>query len=882
MESPREKEKRPRPVPSFASFRPKPAVGQSGPGQRQTSAEAPPARRDGDRRRREGEGERGRGRDRDRDRGHGRDHDRARERERDRDREYRHSDRDRERKRDRDRDRGRERDRGRDRDHDGAARDERRDSPVTPANGLFTVDKRGDPLILQYGTNDRAQVPAYYRAGAGRIIGSRGVLAIHRDGAREQFSIRDRFDGDARGPALRDKALVAAASRLRSRRVKPSTSPGQRPPTAAAASDDFIPLLLPSRKRKRGEEDNLSSDDDNKTPDYRSIYGKARAGEASRRSDASLLLSSDSDTDDDGGGGPVADTKQQQTTTIKARAIALTSHVRAHPTDMAAWRELIALQDRLLPSSFSPSPSSSTPSPFSPLRPRTPDESRALAALKLGLYEQALAHAASPADRDRLLVGLLRQAARAGWDPRALERRWNEVLPLPRGDRQGGDNDDGGGHGGRSASRSSGSFVLWTARLDYELTRVATFAFEDVRRFVTGRLHALGEALALLAAEPAPAPAPGSGSGSASASRGGEEEQERVCTEAVYVFLRLTRFLHDCGYVERAVAAWQAVLEMAFCRPADAARSGAEAALDAFGDFWESEVPRMGEDGAKGWRHFVEAGGAAAAADPPVTRRDPPADVPRTSDPFRDWAAVEEQGAAKARLPARTLDEDADDDPFRVVMFSDIRDLLVWFPSAVLPRVRPKLMDAFLVFCGLPPAGLSGDKFAALLRGPFVAGRSQGLGLGLDGDDAGATLDLARRTPEFRQQGGSMAISLDLLFSGDAWFRYLDKWSDAFRPGDPQVDLSWVLGTLRYLVRDCGMEELAEYYLAMEWRNEPTGARKVAKGLLKQYSSNTRLYSAYAMIEWANKNADMSYKVLSSATSLALVSRAPRDRYQHR
>jgi hypothetical protein len=358
----------------------------------------------------------------------------------------------------------------------------------------------------------------------------------------------------------------------------------------------------------------------------------------------------------------------------------------------------------------------------------------------------------------------------------------------------------------------------------------------------------------------------------AGAGREGEGEEEEVCRQVVYVFLRLTRFLAEAGFAELAVAAWQAVLEMTFCRPPRDDYT-AEVALASFAEFWESEVARIGEEGAKGWRHFAETG--EDMADPPDAKADRPSEVPKATDPFKAWAAVEHQGAEKARMPARTLDEGTEDDPFRVVMFSDIKDFLLWFPAAVLPLVRPLLADAYLVFCGLPPAGLSDDKFAAMLDDPFVAHRGQGLDLGLSKHD-GATQDLTRQAPEFKQMGGNMAISPEVLFSGAPRFRYLDKWSDAHQPEDTQVDISWVLRTLGYLVKDCGMEALAEYYLAMAWLNEPAGVKKVAKGLLKQYSSNIKLYNAYALVEWANGNAEVSHKVLSSATGLALVSQTPR------
>jgi hypothetical protein len=355
------------------------------------------------------------------------------------------------------------------------------------------------------------------------------------------------------------------------------------------------------------------------------------------------------------------------------------------------------------------------------------------------------------------------------------------------------------------------------------------------------------------------------------AGQGQEGVEEEVCRQVVYVFLRLTRFLADAGFAELAVAAWQAVLEMTFCRrPRD--DHAAETTLVSFADFWESEVARIGEEGAKGW-HFVETG--EDMVDPPEARADRPSEVPKTTDPFQAWAALEHQGAEKARMPARTLDEGTEDDPFRVVMFSDIKDFLVWFPATVLPLVKTLLADAYLVFCGLPPAGLSDEKFAAMLDDPFVARRGQGLDLGLNRDDE-TTQDLTRQAPEFRQMGGNMAISPEVLFSGTPKFRYLDKWSDTHQPGDSQVDISWVLRTLGYLVKDCRMEALAEYYLAMEWLNEPAGARKAAKGLLKKYSSNISLYNAYALIEWANGNAEVSHKVFSSATGLSLVSQTPR------
>ena len=306
----KETEKR-RAVPKFGSFKPKPTA-EPGPetrpatersrarkdglGGAETERDRDDGRRDSERRRHERERGHAGGRD-----GNG-DGDRRRER--------RHRDSDHEKERNRRRDREGERARHGDRERDRGKRDDRQerhhdrherhilrhasrpDSPSrassrdkTPKavadlnNDLFVFDKRGDPLIQQYGTNDRSTVPSYYRFGAGRIIGSPGFLTIHRDSAQEQFSIRGPGEGTGSSSAFRDKALVAAAARFTSRRIKPS--PDQAPPSA---SDDYIPLG-PSRKRKRSQQ----ADSPPPPPNYRSIHGKAKPSAPNPDSDLSPL-----------------------------------------------------------------------------------------------------------------------------------------------------------------------------------------------------------------------------------------------------------------------------------------------------------------------------------------------------------------------------------------------------------------------------------------------------------------------------------------------------------------------------------------------------------------------------------------------------------------
>jgi len=654
-----------------------------------------------------------------------------------------------------------------------------------PTNNLYFVDKRGDPLILRYGSNDRNKVPSYYRFGSGRLMGASGLLSLHHDGSREEFSIRSHQRNS--GSIFRDKraiSAIAAASRNNPRHIRPSEDTGRLP----TESDEFI-LLEPSRKRKRGEEPSSRVD-------YRSIYGKSGNDGSGSESDSDNTSSGSEDT-------------VIEMTITKKRSIELSRQVRGNPGDTAAWRQLIDLQDAL----FRENQVAAT----SP----TAEEAKGLAELKLSLYEETLPHATQADETERILLGLMREGARV-WDPKTLTKRWEDV------------------------SKSHGdSFLLWRERLNFELSRVADCTQEGSKVFIMDKLRALGKKLL-------------DTSVIEDTGKGNE-----LCSQLIYNFLRLTRFLVDSGYSELAVAAWQAELEMVFCRPVVLSKAAEDTALASFSEFWESEVTRIGEEGAKGWREFEETGGMA---DPPDPKSDKPGEPLKTRDKFKAWATVELQKASRSHIPARTLDEGTEDDPFRVVMFSDIKELLVWLPTAVLSRVGTQLLDAFLLFCGLPTARLSSGLVDDARNDPFVAGQSEAFEIDLDSTTPG-TLDETKRTPELRQQGGSMAFSQNVLFSGTTWFRYLDNWQ---RMGWSDAHSTWILETLKQLVKGHGQEQLAEYYLAAAWLNEPNSARKVAKGLLKQYSSNLRLYSAYALIESANGNPDVSEKVLSAATSQEL------------
>ncbi|KAG8161643.1 hypothetical protein KVR01_008630 [Diaporthe batatas] len=679
---------------------------------------------------------------------------------------------------------------------------ERRKSPSPPPRKpapkeepLFITDKRGDSLIVRYGSNDRSKVPTYRRYGAGRVMGATGRLRLIYDGPKQLFSLGGKL-GD--GPsAFRDRNILANASRKKVQVFRLRSTPGHDQKELNQDWYDYIPMS-DSRKRKRaitGPED-VSEDDG---PDYRSIQGKAKARDFV---DSDLESAGTSDSENE----PLVDVSDP----ARQKSIESSRRVKDHPEDVEAWMALVELQESLLRLDEHAR------------QERSDDEAKGLASIRVSLLEEALPSAPDKKGRERLLLRLMREGSRV-WGSKTLAKRWAEV------------------------SREDDSFAMWKAHLDHRLSNMATFTYGELKKVHVERLQLLRQRLA-----------------DNDMSSTDTLSSVGICNELVYVFLRTTRFIQDAGYSELAVAAWQAILELNFARPSDASDLEAEDLMSSFADFWESEVPRIGEDNAKGWVHFA---GAEEMADLPESRPDPPAAPPGTRDVYKAWAALETHRDKAAGLPARTLDEGTEDDPFRVVMFSDLKPMMFYLPSSLLTSMKELLIDAFLLFnqC-LPASKVPGSMIQEALSDPFVYGNVVATEELIprknhDSEETG------KKEPRFTQPNRHMALSTDVLFAGEDWFSYFEH--------SLPSEVGLVLRATTQLALDFGLESVGEYSLAVAWKQDPGTVKKAAKKLLKKYPSNTRLYNAYALAEWRLGNKDVTRKVLLSATSQELPRKQP-------
>lgn len=444
-------------------------------------------------------------------------------------------------------------------------------------------------------------------------------------------------------------------------------------------------------------------------------------------------------------------------------------------------------------------------------RPLTYAERTSLADIKISLYEKALKKGGQKPAKERLLLGLLEEGAKL-WDTKKLSAKWQSTL------------------------RSNSQFIgLWIKYLDFRQTQFVDFTYE--RCLVT-----FLDCLKLNQTSP--------------------NGPEKVYVQN-YLFLRLTLFIREAGFTEHAVGLWQSILELTFLGPEGSERSDRETVLSDFMAFWETEAARIGEPGAKGWKS--ESNGSVDQTTPSPMPEVNPKSI------FKSWMTCERERMIRARLPARSLDELEDDDPYRVIISSDLQEILFLLWESNSAEV---LIDSFLYFCHLPPlttpqnaqttSSWAGDSF---LRNEFMSNPESTLDDWFKPEtntENPAATPISFPHPNFIQ-------TLDTLFAGQqTWFSSFKSWINAVTNPRSDTDPDWVRRSLRLLVEaNPTNDDLAEYTLALEFTYNPKESKKLAKSLLKKRSSSLRLYNAYALMECRSGNHSAAEHVWATALSMS-------------
>ncbi|EME85552.1 uncharacterized protein MYCFIDRAFT_213905 [Pseudocercospora fijiensis CIRAD86] len=472
---------------------------------------------------------------------------------------------------------------------------------------------------------------------------------------------------------------------------------------------------------------------------------------------------------------------------VRQQTSVLSKQAKASATDLGAWLALAEHQAKLVRPRGSRDGASFSAS-----------ERRALADLRLSILNEASKHIVTGnAGREALLLAIMEEG-RHIWDAVKLDAKWHETL-----------------------KECSSSILLCTKYLDFVQHDSVSFRYETCKAAYIRCLHLLRDSQATSNAQ----------------------HREELGTAAVYIFLRFTTFLRDAGFDELAIASWQAMLEYHLFMPAELVRATSEDKIASFEEYWDSEVPRIGEEHSSLWCEAHEKHTSAARALPTgqTHMTDSVTSVSHLAD-------EEARLLGRLVLPA-TMDDDSLTDPFRHVMFSDIRESLV-----DLNVSKASLINAFLTFARLPNLPSLGHDLAHL-RDPHLAAAPAAL----------------LRAPKCAHKLRARLETISSLFE-DGFDQFQALVQETHDEDLPRF-VDRVLESFAHLVDDDELrgddDHVLEYHLAFKRHLFPDGAPKHAKRLLKGKPSSLRLYNAYALIEASLGRAEKADTVWKTALRMS-------------
>ncbi|KAF8535001.1 NRDE-2, necessary for RNA interference-domain-containing protein [Trichophaea hybrida] len=480
--------------------------------------------------------------------------------------------------------------------------------------------------------------------------------------------------------------------------------------------------------------------------------------------------------------------------------VELVRKVDTEPKDIEAWMAYVNHHDTLVSGTG---------------RRKTAAEKRSTAEIKLDILQKALEK--NPGN-ERLLLKYMDIAVEI-WDSHKLLSKWRRIL-----------------------EENPTIISLWTKYINFRQTDFLSFTYPEC-------LKCFYECLSVLKA-------------AAFKTDVRSPTREALDKVILYIFVRAVLLMDESGYKENAVAAVQAMLELNLFPPHDiicpTSQGEFDALLEQLERFWDSEAPRIGEEKALGWASFVASGGNGDSPDPAqYDLQLPPLDV---NDPFGSWTDAEVEWSQRIGMPARTIDEVEEDDPYRVILFSDLKAFMFYFSSE---SARKKMIEAFLMYKNMPLLNPQSSNSAAIEDIFLRSGLSE---LRLDSSNTWFWPKKRRigdNPFEFKLR--NFPLGRESIFSqSTVWFGGI-KNVTSVRP----EDVRFIRNTLKMLVDNGGDESLALYYLTWEWGSTPDGIKKVAKSLLKRFKICLPLWSAYAQIEWHDAGVDAGRKVFSMALGIS-------------
>ncbi|RWS25571.1 protein NRDE2-like protein [Leptotrombidium deliense] len=166
--------------------------------------------------------------------------------------------------------------------------------------------------------------------------------------------------------------------------------------------------------------------------------------------------------------------------------------------------------------------------------------------------------------------------------------------------------------------------------------------------------------------------------------------------ELLKIVLMYCEFLRQCGYSEKAFASWQALIEFNIFKPAVLTDiQPLKEWLQYFEAFWDSGLPRFGEDNALGWAVAANTANFSSCFDSQDLSILEDSIINKHLSRSETWLDLEELRESYHWLPVRTIDDADCDDVDRSIFFDDIESILFRLKS---PDSKLKLIEHFFTF----------------------------------------------------------------------------------------------------------------------------------------------------------------------------------------
>lgn len=182
--------------------------------------------------------------------------------------------------------------------------------------------------------------------------------------------------------------------------------------------------------------------------------------------------------------------------------------------------------------------------------------------------------------------------------------------------------------------------------------------------------------------------------------------------ETLNIVLQYSSFLKHCGFIERSVAVWQALIEFNLFAPEMLSESSLADCLALFEPFWDSGCPRFGEKSSIGWRNIIENYNFAQESDS-LLSIDSLEDQIVASSKLRTeiWLKLERIREENYWLPVKGSQAELVDDTERIVPFRAIRPSLFRFKK---PENKFQILLYFLKFLGALEDGRESSPFFSM------------------------------------------------------------------------------------------------------------------------------------------------------------------------